>query len=171
MKKKYLEVGKIVGTHGLKGEVRIEPWCDSPEFLARFRRLYDKDGKEIKVRSARAHKNITIVLLEGVSSIEEADLLRGRIVYINRDDVRLPEGVCFVQDLIGLDAEDADSGEFYGKVTDVIQTGANDVYQITKDGRDYLIPKIPDVVSQVDIDGGKILINTKIVGGLFDDED
>ena len=76
-----------------------------------------------------------------------------------------------MQDLIGLDAEDAYSGEFYGKVTDVIQTGANDVYQITKDGRDYLIPKIPDVVSQVDIDGGKILINTKIVGGLFDDED
>jgi hypothetical protein len=49
MKKKYLEVGKIVGTHGLKGEVRIEPWCDSPEFLARFRRLYDKDGKETRV--------------------------------------------------------------------------------------------------------------------------
>ncbi len=171
MKKQFLEAGKIVGTHGLKGEVRIEPWCDSPEFLARFKRVYDKDGKEIRVRSARPHKNITIALFEGVGSIEQADLLRGRIIYINRDDVRLPDGVYFVQDLIGLRAEDADSGEFYGTISEVISTGANDVYRITKDGKDHLIPKIPDVVSAVDIDGGKVLINTKIISGLFDDED
>ena len=109
---------------------------------------------------------------DGVDTVESADALRGRVVYISRDDVRLPEGVYFVQDIVGLEAVDADDGSIvYGTVTDVMQTGANDVYQITKDGKDYLIPKIPDVVSEVDIDLGVIRINTKTIKGLFDDED
>ena len=96
--------------------------------------------------------------------------MRGRIVYIYRKDVKLPEGVYFVQDILGLEAVDKDSGQYYGKVTEVFQTGANDVYQITRDGKDYLIPKIPDVVSGIDLDEGRIYINTKIIGGLFEDE-
>lgn len=171
MKKQFLEAGKIVGTHGLKGEVRIDPWCDSAEFLSRFKRLFYKDGTELPVKSAKPHKNITIVHFAGIDSVEAAETLRGKIVYIDRRDVRLPEGVYFVQDLIGLRAVDADDRSIeYGTVTDVLQTGANDVYQITKDGRDYLIPKIPDVVTEVDIDGGIVRINTKTVKGLFDDE-
>lgn len=172
MKKQFLEAGKIVGTHGLKGEVRIDPWCDSAEFLSRFKRLFYKDGTELKVKSSKVHKNITIVHFAGVDTVEQADVLRGRVVYISREDVRLPEGVYFVQDLIGLTAVDADDDTaVYGKVTDVIQTGANDVYQITKDGQDHLIPKIPDVVTEVDIEGGFVRINTKTIKGLFDDED
>ena len=172
MKKQFLEAGKIVGTHGLKGEVRIDPWCDSAEFLSRFSRLFYKDGTEIRVKSAKVHKNITIVHLEGVDTVEAADSLRGRIVYISRDDVRLPEGVYFIQDLIGLSAVDADDESIvYGKVTDVIQTGANDVYQISSGGKDYLIPKIPEVVTEVDTDAGVVRINTKTVKGLFEDED
>ena len=170
MKKQFLEAGKIVGTHGLKGEVRIAPWCDGPEFLARFKRLFDKDGTEMKVLSARGHKNIVIVLFKGIGTIEQAEKLIGKIVYINRADVRLPEGVYFVQDILGLEAVDQDSAEVYGTVTDVFQTGANDVYQITKDGKDHLIPKIPEVVTKIDTDQGKIYINTKIIGGLFEDE-
>ncbi len=171
MKKQFLEAGKIVGTHGLKGEVRIDPWCDGPEFLARFKRLFDKDGTEMKVQAARVHKNIVIVLFKGLGTIEQAEKLKGKIVYIDREDVRLPEGVYFVQDIIGLKAVDADDGREYGEVTDVLQTGANDVYQVTKDGRNYLVPKIPDVVSEVDIDGGIVKINTKILGGIFENED
>ena len=76
----------------------------------------------------------------------------------------------FVQDLIGLEAVDIDSKESYGRITDVFQTGANDVYQITKDGKDHLIPKIPDVVPEIDLDNGIVYINTKIIGGLFEDE-
>lgn len=170
MKKQFLEAGKVVGVHGLKGEVRIDPWCDGPEFLARFKRLFDKNEKEMKVSSARVHKNIVIVHFKGTDTPEQAEMLRGTVVYIDREDVRLPEGVYFVQDLMGLEAVDADSGVSYGKVTDVLQTGANDVYQITKDGKDYLIPKIPDVVPKIDISDGKVYINTKIIGGLFEDE-
>lgn len=171
MKKQFLEAGKIVGVHGLKGEVKIDPWCDGPEFLSRFKRLFDKNGKEMKVKRARVQKNIVIVHFEGTDTPEQAQLLRGQTVYIDRNDVRLPEGVYFVQDIIGLEAVDADDGRVYGTVTDVYQTGANDVYEISSGEHKSLIPKIPDVVSEIDTDEGKIYINTKIVGGLFENED
>ncbi len=170
MKKEYLEAGKIVGVHGLKGEVKIDPWCDSPEFLSRFKRLFDKNDNELKIEKARVQKNIVIVKFKGTDTPEEAETLRGTVVYIYRKDVKLPQGVYFVQDIIGLEAVDCESGQVYGRVTDVFQTGANDVYQISKDGKDHLIPKIPEVVPEIDLDGGRVYINTKIIGGLFEDE-
>lgn len=169
MLKQYLESGKIVGTHGLRGEVRIDPWCDSAEFLCKFKKLYYADGTEISVVSARPHKNIAIVLFKGITSVEQAEVLRGKIVYIDRKDVRLPKNTYFIQDIIGLKAYDADTNKEYGEVTDVIKTGANDVYQITKDGRDYLIPVIPDVVIKTDIENELLLIRP--LEGIFDDED
>ncbi len=168
MKKQYLEIGKIVGTHGLKGEVRIDPWCDDPQFLCRFKRLYDAGGTERKVISAKVHKNIVIVLFDGISKVEQADMLRGKVVYMNRDDVNLPKGTNFIQDLIGLKVLDVENGTEYGVITDVLKTGANDVYQVTKDGKDYYVPVIPDVVIEKNIDGGFIKI--KVLEGIFDDE-
>ncbi len=170
MKKQFLEAGKIVGVHGLQGEVRIDPWCDGPEFLSRFKRLFDRDQNEMKVRRARVHKNIVIVKFAGVDTPEQAQAMKGQIVYIDRCDVRLPEDVYFVQDILGLKAVDVDSGKEYGTVTQVYQTGANDVYQISRDGKDYLIPKIPEVVTSVNLEDGTVQINTKIIGGLFEDE-
>ena len=168
MKKKYIEAGKIVGTHGLKGEVRIDPWCDSAAFLCGFKYLYESDGTKRPVKSARPQKSLAIIRFEGVDTVEQADMLRGRIVFIDRDDARLPEGVNFIQDLLGLRVEDADDGTFYGEITDVLKTGANDVYQVTKDGKDYLVPVIPDVVTEKDIDGGVVKIRP--LKGIFDDE-
>ncbi len=169
MKKQFLEIGRIVGTHGLKGEVRIEPWCDSADFLCRFKRLYYADGTERKVVSAKVHKNIAVVRFDGMEKVEQADILRGKIVYINRDDARLPKGANFIQDLIGLQVIDADSGTVYGEITDVLKTGANDVYQVTKDGKDYLVPVIPDVVKEKNIEEGFVKIVP--MKGIFDDED
>ncbi|MGN0469987.1 MAG: ribosome maturation factor RimM [Acutalibacteraceae bacterium] len=169
MLKQYLEAGKIVGTHGLRGEVRIDPWCDSAEFLCKFKKLYYADGTEISVVSARPHKNIAIVLFRDITSIEQAEVLRGKIVYINRKDVRLPKNTYFIQDIIGLKVYDVDTDREYGEVTDVMKTGANDVYQITKDGRDYLIPVIPDVVIKTDIENEILLIRP--LEGIFDNED
>ena len=171
MKKQYLESGKIVGTHGIKGEVRIDPWCDSPQFLAAFDKLYLDDGGEtfIEVKS-RPHKNITLCKIKGVDNIDDAQRLRGRIVYIDRDDVKLEEGVNFVQDLIGLAVIDADSGENYGKITDVLRTGANDVYEVTSpDGQKILVPVIDEVIPARNIDEGFVLLRP--MKGLFDDED
>ncbi len=170
MKKQFLDSGKIVGTHGIRGEVRIDPWCDSPEFLCAFSRLYLDDRGEtfIDVKS-RPHKNITLTKIKGVDTIEAAERLRGKTVYIDRADVNLDEGVHFVQDLIGLEVRDFDSGKSYGVISDVLRTGANDVYEIKNGGKTYLAPVIDEVVRKIDPDGGCVLITP--MKGIFDDED
>ena len=165
----YLEAGEIVGTHGVRGEVRVQPWCDSPEQLSKMKTLYwDENGtKPVKVR-ARVHKNIALVTLEGVQSVEQAQALRGKILFAHRDDFRLPEDRYFVRDLQGLSVIDADSGETYGTLTDVSQTGANAVYHVQTANGEVLIPAVPLIIKEVDIDGGVIRITP--IGGLFDDE-
>ena len=168
-KKRFLEIGQIVNTHGLKGDVRVDPWCDSPDFVCRFKTLYLKDGSTVKVERARVQKNVAVLKLKGVDSIEQADLLRRTVLYIDRNDIELGEDVFFVQDIIGCEVRDADTNELYGKVTDVLKTGANDVYQIENDGKTTLIPVIDDVVISTDIDSGVITIRP--MKGLFDDED
>ena len=172
MRKKFLEVGKIVSTHGLKGDVKVDPWCDDGEFLCEFEELYlDSAGKEkIKVLSAKVHKNIVLMRLEGIDSIEKAELLRGKVLFMDRDDVELPEGEHFIQDILGLSVFDVDTNRCYGKVTDVLKTGANDVYQVTSDdGKDYLIPVIDEVICEVDVDNNFMKIRP--LKGIFDDED
>lgn len=166
----YLEIGKVVSTHGLRGELRVDPWCDSPQFLCQFKTLYLKKGETKLSVSSRPHKTIAIVKAKGIDTIEEAEKLRGRVLYINRSDARLAPGEYFIQDLMGLDVIDIDTSKSYGKITDVLKTGANDVYQVTDEKkRDYLIPVIDDVVKEIDINGGKVLI--KPLKGIFDDED
>ena len=170
MKKQFLDSGKIVGTHGIKGEVRIEPWADSPEFLCAFKKLYlDERGETaIKVKS-RPHKNITLCKIEGIDTIEAAERLRGKIVYIDRGDIKLDEGVHFVQDFIGLEVRDFETDEVYGTLTDVLRTGANDVYEITRDGKKYLAPVIDEVVREINTEKGYVLITP--MKGIFDDAD
>ncbi len=171
MKKQYLDSGKIVGTHGIKGEVRIEPWCDSPEFLCAFKKLYlDEKGQTFIEVKSRPHKNITLAKIKGVDTIEAAEKYRGKVVYINRSDITLDEGVNFVQDLIGIEVKDAENGTVYGKITDVLRTGANDVYEITdSNNKKYLAPVIDEVVEEINVDGGFVLIRP--MKGIFDDED
>ena len=166
----YLEIGKVVSTHGLRGELRVDPWCDSPQFLCQFKTLYLKKGETKLSVSSRPHKTIAIVKAKGIDTIEEAEKLRGRVLYINRSDARLAPGEYFIHDLMGLDVIDIDTSKSYGKITDVLKTGANDVYQVTDEKKkDYLIPVIDDVVKEIDINGGKVLI--KPLKGIFDDED
>lgn len=170
MKKQFLEVGKIVGTHGVRGEMRVNPWSDSPDFLTAFKALYFDGGAEkIKVK-CRPHKNIVLMTAEGVTTVEEAEKFRGKVLYINRDDVKLPEGRNFVQDLIGCKVLDADDKNVeYGVIKDVFKTGANDVYTVEKDGRGYLVPVIDSVVIEKNVDEGFVLIRP--MKGIFDDED
>lgn len=170
MVKTFLEIGKIVGTHGLKGEVRIEPWCDSPEFLSQLKTLYFDGGKTAVKVSCRPHKRIAIAKLKGVDTVEQAELLRGKVLWMNRNDASLEEGEYYIQDLMGCKAVDIDSNVEYGIITDVFKTGANDVYEVTDNkSSKYLIPVIPDVVKNVDVYSGEIKI--KPLKGIFDDED
>ena len=169
MKKEYLEIGKIVNIHGLKGDVKVMPWCDEPELLCDFDRLFiDRDKKEIAVEDARVFKNTVIMRFEGCTSPEEAEKLRNKVLYIHRDDLELEEGVYFIQDLIGLKVIDADNGKVYGTLKDVSQTGANDVYEVYDEEakKSYWIPAIPDVVIETDVEGG--IMKIRPLEGLLD---
>ena len=171
MIKEYLEVGQIVGTHGIRGEVRLNPWADSPEFLKQFKTLYyDKKGeKSVKVLAARPHGNIVILKLDGIETVDDASKLRNRVLYIRRADAKIAEGSYFIEELIGCDVVDADDENIsYGTLTDVSETGANDVWHIEKDGKEYLIPAIPDVVINADVANNRVVIRP--LKGIFDDE-
>lgn len=171
--KQFLETGKIVTTHGIAGEVRVQPWSDEPAFLTEFDRFYfDSEGRADRaVERARVHKNVVVVKFEGVDTVEEAQKLRNRVIYIDRDELELPEGTFFIQDLIGVEVRDADDPDkVYGKLTEVSQPGANDVYHVlSPENREYLVPAIPDVVIDTDLENGRMLIRP--LKGLFDDED
>lgn len=171
MQKPYLEAGQVVGTHGVRGELRVQPMGDGPSFLTQFRTLYLDGGRTpMRVRSVRAHKNIAIVSLDGVNTIDDAERLRGRILFFARADAQLPPGRYFIVDLIGLNVTDADTGRRYGVLTDVLKTGANDVYEVTDDaGTPHLMPAVPSMVIATDIDGGTMRIRP--IAGIFDDAD
>ena len=168
MKKEYLEAGKIVNIHGIKGEVKIMPYCDSPELFCEFDRFFiGRNHKEINVQRSRVQKNMVIAKLEGIDTPEDAEKLRNKMLYMHRDDLELDDDTYFIQDLIGLTVKNADSGEVYGEIDDVMQTGANDVYSIKGENKSYLIPAIPEVITETDIDGGFMLIRP--LDGLFDE--
>ena len=148
MKKQFLDTGRIVGTHGIKGEVRIEPWSDSPEFLCAFKKLYlDEKGTDFIEVKCRPHKNITLAKIKGVETIEEAERYRGKIVYIDRADVRLGEGVHFVQDLIGLPVR-SDEGADLGALAEVLDLPQGQVY-VVRGEREILIPDVPDFILEL----------------------
>lgn len=170
MRKQYLEIGQIVTTHGIAGEVRVKPWCDNSALLCEFDHLYFDDGKTaVTIENAREHKNIVIMKLQGVDTMDAAQKLRNQILYADRAVFELGDDTYFVQDLIGLDVLDADTGVSYGTLSDVTQTGANDVYHIKgPDGKVVLIPAIADVVAETDVDGGTMRI--RLLKGLFDNE-
>jgi 16S rRNA processing protein rimM len=167
MKKQYLEAGKIVTTHGIRGEVKIMPYTDYPELLCEFDRLFlGKNHEEITIERSRVFKNMIIAKLKGYDTPEAAEKLRNKILYMHRDDLELDENTYFIQDLIGIEVSDADSGFVYGKITDVMQTGANDVYVIQGKDREYLVPAIPEVVISTDIDENTMTIRP--LEGLFE---
>ncbi len=168
MKKEYLEAGKIVNIHGIKGEVKIMPYTDFPELLCEFDRLF-LDKKEIFIEKSRVAKNMVIAKIQGIDTPEQAEKLRNKVLYMHRDDLELDDNTYFIQDLIGIEVKDVDTGFVYGKITDVMQTGANDVYVIHGNNKEYLVPAIADVIVSTDVNENLMLI--KPLEGLFDKED
>ena len=168
MEQQYLEIGKIVAIHALKGEMRVQPWCDSPDFMRRFKRMY-LDGVEYKVQSALPNKNMVIVKLAGIDTPELAQKQVNKVLSVDRTDIKLKKGVYFVADLIGLQVIDADDEAIvYGELTDVSQTGANDVYHIRfADGKERYVPAIPQVVIETNLERKQMRIRP--LDGLFDD--
>jgi len=168
MKKQFLECGKVVAVHGVRGEVRVQPWCSSPEILAELPAFY-LDGGSSSLTPENVHftRGLAVIKFAGIDSVEAAMTLRGRVLFLNRDDDSLSDGEYYIQDLIGMTVKDADTLSVYGVLCDVSETGANDVYHIKfPDSTVQLIPAIPDVVIKTDVDAGEMLIRP--LPGLFD---
>ena len=167
--KKYLEIAKIVSVHGIRGEVNVQAWCDSPSDLVKLKRLYSKDGsKAYDIERARPKgENMAILKIRGIETPEAAQTLRNTVLFADREDMPLPEGVYFIADLIGLEAV-TEGGESLGVITDVIGgSSANDVYEITRGDKKFYIPAIPSVVLKTDVAGGKMTVYP--MEGLFDE--
>jgi 16S rRNA processing protein RimM len=169
MKKYYLEAGKIVKTHGLNGEVKVWPCCDSPEFLCNFSDLYLFEKKlKIKIDYSQVYKSAVLIKFSGIDKKEQAEKLVGELLYILKKDAKLKRGRYFVQDIIGSSVYDVDTRKKYGLVTEVLKTGANDVYEIKSESqKTYLIPVIESVVIDINIEKKEILIRP--MEGIFDD--
>lgn len=165
-----LEVGKIINTHGLKGEVKIATWTDSPDVFEDIEYVIIKSKKgdiTLNVAGVKYQKNNIIVKFRELERIEDAEPLKNSVLYVPREMLgELPEGVYYIADLIGLEVFD-DEGHKIGIIADVFSTGANDVYDIKREGqKNLLLPVIDDVVLDVDIEGGKVTVH--IMEGLLD---
>ena len=160
-----IEVGQIVNTHGIRGEVKLNPWTDDLYDLTDLEVFYDKDANPLKVESSKVHKNTVIIKFSGINTMNDAEKMKGKTLYTEKTP--LPEGRYYIKDLIGLKAYE--NGELLGELTDVFNTGANDIYEIkTPEGKRIYLPVIEGVIGDVDLDNKKIFVT--IPAGLLDDD-
>lgn len=160
-KEPYLEAGKILNTFGVRGEVKLDPWCDSAEFLKPLKTLYI-DGAPRAVASSRVHKGMLIVRFADVEDVNGAMLLKNKIVYFARSDVHLPKGRHFVADLLGAAVVDEQGAEI-GKLTEVLDMPAGQVY-VVQGETEHTIPAVPEFI--LDIDADEKTIRVHLIEGM-----
>lgn len=165
MNEHLLPTGQIVNTHGLRGDVKVMPWADDPSDLLEFDRFFI-DGTQYQVEHSSQQKNMILLKLQGVDSIDDAMKLRNRELCISREDVELEDGVVFVADLIGLPVM-ADGREI-GKITEVMTLPGNDVY-VVKGEHEYLIPAVREYVEPLDLSTGAVYVH--LIEGMQTDAD
>lgn len=158
-----LEVGKIVNTHGLRGEVKIVTWTDSPDVFEDLEYVYAvKKHEEIKlfIKGIKYQKNNIIVKFAEIQSIEEAETYKNCILKADRDMLgELPQGVYYIADLIGCEVYDDEENKL-GKISDVFNTGANDIYAVSAPERkDLLIPVTDQTIIKVDIENKRVMVH------------
>ena len=166
---KYLEIGQIVNTFGIKGMVKIKPFTDDINRFDRLKKVYisNKNGKkEYQIQDVKYHKNMVLMKLEGIDTPERADLLRQSYLLVDRaDEEPLEEGVYYIVDLLGLEVY-TDENKLLGKVEDIFNTGSNDIYVIKDEmGKQILLPGIPEVLKNVDLEKGRITVH--LIPGLI----
>ena len=164
--KQFLPAGQIVNTHGIRGEVRVMPWADSPEFLLDFDTVY-VDEKPMKVASARVQKTCVLMKFKGIDTVEAAALLREKTVHIDRDDAQLEEGAVFVDDLLKMPVYDQ-NGEKIGMIKDVLSMPKNDVY-VVQGKHEYMIPAVKEYVKKIDVENGRM--DVVLIEGMQTDAD
>ena len=172
MKKIYLEGGKILTSHGVKGLVKVEHLCDSPKVLTSAKKIYlkERDGsfKERAIRSASVAAQYILMSIEGIDSREEAISYRGRLIYLHRDDIPVKKGAMLIADMIGLPVYHKESGESLGEISDISDVAGRRIYTIRYQGKDVLIPDVPEFIKEISEDHGMAVLP---IPGLFDTAD
>lgn len=160
-------IGKIVNIHGIKGEIKVYPYTDDIENLSKLKEIYfdEKLEKKYIIKSSKIQKNMLILKLDSIDSVEEAEKLRNMNLYIPKLEVK-EEDTYYIEDLISLEVIDIKNNVSIGKITYVFNNGANDVYEIlTNDGKKVYFPAIKQVVKKVDIKNNKIYV--EVMKGLI----
>jgi len=163
MKKERLEAGRIVNTHGIRGEVKIQPWADSAEFLQEFDTLYIDDAP-VRLLASRVHKHMLIAELEGVADINAAIAMKNKLVYINREDAELEPGQFFIQDILELPVVD-EAGVRFGTLKEILPRPGGDVYVIVRDdGGEHLVPDVSAFLLEKNLDEG--FVRVRLIEGM-----
>ena len=162
MKLQFIEAGEIVTTHGVKGEVKVLPWIDSPEDLCEFDRCRI-DGKEYTIEQCRVQKSCNLVKLSGIDTMEAAQAMRGKTIELYREDI--DDEVIFAAELIGVEVYCV--GECIGKIVDVLDYPGNSVY-VVKGEHEYMIPAVNHFILSTDVDANRMEV--KLIEGMRMDE-
>ena len=162
MKLPFIEAGEIVNTHGVRGEVKMLTWMDSPEMVRGFSRCRI-DGRDYEILSCRVQGTCNLLTLKGVDTMERAQALRGKVVEIFREDV--PEDVIFAAELVDMEVFSGDA--FIGKITQVLDYPGNAVYVI-KGEHEYLIPAVREFILSTDVEHNRMTV--KLLEGMRSDE-
>ena len=170
MKKNYLECGKIVAAHGVRGLMKVESWCDSPKILAMQKRIFLAEGdgsyKEVSVESASVLGELVLMSLSGFSDRESAQAMKNTVLYLKREDIPLKPGAVLLADMIGLDVYDAETGVLYGKVKDITDSVASRLIVIeATSGKEVLLPDIKEFVKEISVEKGVFITP---IPGFFD---
>ena len=155
-REQFIEAGRITNTHGVSGEVKIEVWLDSPDFLKRCGRVF-AEGKEYGFRTAKIQNRFLIAGLEGVDSVASAMELKGKHIYIDRDDAPLKKGEYFLQDIIGIKVTDRD-GNVIGILKEIFEAPASNVY-VVRGESEHLIPAVPEFIVETDVENGIMTVD------------
>lgn len=163
----YLEAGRVATAHGVRGDLRIESWCDSPKVLCGLKCLYiGKEKTAYRVEKGSVHRGMALLHLAGVEDRDAALALKDRTVYAARAELPLAEGAYFVADMLGAEVVDADSGRIYGKITDLVEGAASLLYEVTGERGSALLPAIPQFVVRTE-PGSALYV--RVIEGLLDE--
>ena len=158
MRPAYITIGQIVNTHGIRGDLKLNPWRVEPAQLLGIRHFF-VDGQALQPQSMRVHKNTLLFRLPGVEDMDAALAYKGKEVQIAPQEAQLPPGTYFDQELLGLEVLEAESGASLGHISDVLSYPAHKIYEVSGEKR-YLIPAVPGVfIQQLDVEGGRVTIH------------
>ena len=168
-KNEYLCIGKIAGTRGVNGEIKINPYTDFPEDFFEIKNMFlDVNESPIEFFDLKIHKSQVLMKIKGINNKNNAQLLQGKLVYAPREDIPIAENSYFIEDLKGCTVEDAKNNRVYGTLKEVFNRGASDIYEIVgSNGKEYFMPIIEGTIEEINLDENKILVNP--LKGVFDE--